>query len=172
MIFHPYLNKWTHASLIETCALIFVHCAEPMNDTSVFLLAHLLIAPLTELDFFHFAQQHFAVGVVVCIPVFQVLPIGHHADVHASWAVLLGPLRHGWEPLALDVGLYPKVGEEEEEEDAVYPNEVDPEGNLVVTLLHEVVLADVNGDYNKLRLTWEQSDSMLEKYRWKKKGLS
>lgn len=90
---------------------------------------------------------------MVCVPVLQVLSIGHHADVLAGQAVLLGPLCHGREPLALDVGLYPKVGEEEEEEDAVYPNEVDPEGNLVVTLFHEVVLADVNGDYNKLRLT-------------------
>lgn len=99
-----------------------------------------------ELNFFHFTQHLFAVSMVVCVPVLHVLPIGHHADVLAGQAVLPGSLPCGREPFALDVGLYPKVGEEEEEEDAVHPNEVNPEGNLVVTLFHEVVLADVNGD--------------------------
>lgn len=99
--------------------------------------------------------------MVVCVPVLHVLPIGHHA----GRAVLLGLPRHGREPLTLDVGLYPKVGEEEKEEDTVHPNEVDPEGNLVVTLFHEVVLADVNRDYNKLRLKKEESVGMLQKYR-------
>lgn len=93
--------------------------------------------------------------MVVCVPVLHVLPIGHHADVLASRAVLPESLPCGREPLALDVGLYPKVGEEEEEEDAVHPNEVDPEGNLVVALFHEVVLANVNGDHNKLGLKEE-----------------
>lgn len=129
-----------------------------MNDIS---LPKHLIARLTELDFFHLAQHNFTVGMEVCVPVLHVLPIGHHA----GRAVLLGLLRQGREPLALDVGLYPKVGEEEKEEDTVYPNEVDPEGNLVVTLFHEVVLADVNGDYNKLRLKEEESVGMLQKYR-------
>lgn len=106
----------------------------------------LLIAQVKELNFFHFAQHHFAIGMVVYVSILHVLPVGHHADVLAGWAVLPGLLPCGGKPLALDVGLYPKVGEEEEEEDAVHPNEVDPEGNLVVTLFHEVVLANVNGD--------------------------
>lgn len=119
------------------------------------LPSRLLIAQDTQLNLFHFAQHHFAVSVVVCVPVLHVLPVGHHADVLASRAVLPESLPCGREPLALDVGLYPKVGEEEEEEDAVHPNEVDPEGNLVVALFHEVVLADVNGDHNKLGLKEE-----------------
>lgn len=126
--------------------LISVQFAEPMNDTSACLLNHLLIAQVTELNFFHFAQHHFAVSMLVCVPVLHVLPIGHHTDVLAGQAVLPESLPCGGEPLALHVGLYPKVGEEEEEEDAVHPNEMDPEGNLVVTLFHEVVLANVNGD--------------------------
>lgn len=44
------------------------------------------------------------------------------------------------------------MGEEEEEEGSIDPDEVNPEGYLVVTLLHEVVLADVTTDQNKLDL--------------------
>lgn len=170
MVIHPYFNKWAHPSWIDICPV----CRTNEWHLRVSAFAHLLIAQLTELDFFHFAQQDFAIGMVVCIPVLYVHAIGHHADVLAGWAVLLDLFRRGREPLALDVGLYPKVGEEEEEEDTIDPNEVDPEGNLIVTLFHEVVLADVNGDYNKLRLKQEQSDGMLEKYREKYqfKGLS
>lgn len=131
-----------------------------MNDTSDYLY-RIISSPSSELDFFHLGQHNFTVGMVVCVPVLQVLPIGHHA----GRAVLLGPLCRGREPLALDVGLYPKVGEEEKEEDTVDPNEVDPEANLVVTLFHEVVLADVNRDYNKLCLKEEESVGMLQKYR-------
>lgn len=124
------------------------------NDIfNVTLQSLLLISRVTKLDFFYFAQEDFAVGVVVCIPILQVFPVGHHSDRFTGWAVLFCPLLCGREPLASYVGLYPKVGEEEEEEDAVHPNEVDPKGNLVVTLFHEVVLADVNGDQNKLRLS-------------------
>lgn len=84
--------------------------------------------------------------MVVRVPILQVFPIGHHGDGFAGGAVLFWLVPYGGEPLALHVGLYPKVGEEEEEEDAIHPNEVDPKGNLVVTLFHEVVLADVDGD--------------------------
>lgn len=84
--------------------------------------------------------------------VLQVFPIGHHCDMFTDRTVLFRHLCRGREPLGLDVGLYPKVGEEEEKEDTIDPNEVDPKGNLVVTLFHEVVLADVNGDQNKLSL--------------------
>lgn len=95
--------------------------------------------------------------MVVGVPVPQVFPIGHHGDGFAGWAIHFRPVRRcrrrrRRQPLALDVGLYPEVGEEEEEEDAVHPNEVDPNGKLVVTLFHEVVLADVKGDQNELRL--------------------
>lgn len=85
--------------------------------------------------------------------VLQVFAVGHHVDGLAGRAVRLWLLGgRGRQPLALDVGLYPEVGEEQEEEDTVDPNEVDPHGHLVVTLVHEVVLADVNGDQDKLRL--------------------
>ncbi len=83
--------------------------------------------------------------MVVCVPILQVLPIGHHSDRFAGRAVQFRLAVCDREPLTLYVGLYPKIGEEEEEEDAVHPNEVDPKGNLEVTFLHEVVLADVDG---------------------------
>lgn len=117
------------------------------------LLSLHLVSRVKMLDLFYFAHESLAVEVVVCMPVLQVFTIGHHGAGFAGWTVhlrLLGGC--GRQPLALDVSLYPEVGEEEEEEDTVHPNEVDPNGNLVVTLFHEVVLADVNGDQDKLCL--------------------
>lgn len=86
------------------------------------------------------------------IPILGVFPVGHHSVGVTDGAVLLRLVLHDGEPVALDVGLHPKVGEEEEEEDSVNPDEVNPQGNLVVALLHEVVLADMNGNQNELRL--------------------
>lgn len=70
---------------------------------------------------------------------------------------------YGREPVALYVGLHPKIGEEEEEEKAVHPDQVDPQGDLVVTLLHEIVLADVDGDQDKLRLKQEGKQPLAVK---------
>lgn len=47
------------------------------------------------------------------------------------------------QPLSLSVRVVPEVGEEHEEEGAVYPDEVDDERVLVVAAGYEVVLADV-----------------------------
>lgn len=104
------------------------------------------------LDFLYFAQDSCAIGVIVCIPILQVLPIRYHTDGFAGWAIKFGFVLWGRKPLAFNVGLYPKVGEEEKEEDAVHPDKVDPKRNLVVTLLHEIVLTDVDGDQDKLGL--------------------
>lgn len=112
-----------------------------------------LVSRVKVLNLFYFAHVSLAVKEVVGVPILQVFSIGHHGGGFVGWTVhqrLVGGC--GRQPLALDVGLYPEVGEEEEEEDTVHPNEVDPKGNLVVTLLHEVVLADVDGDQDKLRL--------------------
>lgn len=106
--------------------------------------------PESESDLLHFTLE--AVGVEVCVPVLQVFPIVQHCGLLPSGGALFRPVCRGREPLALYVGLYPEVGEEEEEEDAIYPDEVDEKGDLVVALLHEVILADVDGDDDKLRL--------------------
>lgn len=82
----------------------------------------------------------------------MVFTIGHDSDGFTGQPVLFGPVVYGGEPVALYVGLHPKVGEEEEEEEAVHPDQVYPYGHLIVTVLHEVVLADVDGDQNKLHL--------------------
>lgn len=114
-------------------------------------LCLLSISRVNKLDFLYFAQEDFPVGVVVGIPVLMVFAIGHHGDGSADWAVLIGLVWAG-KSFALDVGLHPEVGEEEEEEDAVHPDQVNPQGDLIVTLFHEVVLTDVNGDQDKLCL--------------------
>lgn len=112
-----------------------------------------------ELNFLYFSHNSFSISVTVPVPVLQVFPIGCHSDRLIDRAVLFWLGVWGREPLSLYVGLNPEVGEEEEEEHAIHPNEVDPEGNLVVALLHEVVLGDVNGHQNKLRL---QNRSLLK----------
>lgn len=113
-----------------------------------------LIASLfkKKLYFLHFPNDASTIGVMGSIPILGVLPVGHHSVGVTDGAVLLRLVLHDGEPVALDVGLHPKVGEEEEEEDSVNPDEVNPQGNLVVALLHEVVLADMNGNQNELRL--------------------
>lgn len=93
----------------------------------------------------------------MCISIIQVFAIGHHSDVFTDWAVLFRAFIRR-KPFALYVGLHPEVGEEDEEQDAVHPDQVDPHRNLVVTFLHEVVLADVNGDHDELHL-WNNSGS-------------
>lgn len=89
--------------------------------------------------------------------------IGHYRDVFTGRSVLLRLVICGREPVALYVGLHPKIGEEEEEEKAIHPDQVDPQGHLVVALLHEIILADVDGDQNKLRLKREGKKPMAVK---------
>lgn len=104
------------------------------------------------LDFLHFAQRDFTIRVMVHPPILQVFAIGHYSHVFTGWAILVSLFRCYRKPVTPDVGLYPKVGEEDEEENAIHPDNMDPQGNLVITLFHEVVLADVDRDQNKLRL--------------------
>lgn len=91
-----------------------------------------------------------AVVVLVGVAVVLVGAVGQRG----CWGGPLAPaleLGDG-EPFAPDVGLQPEVGEEHEEEHAVHPNQVDPQGHLVVALLHEVVLADVHRHHDELGL--------------------
>lgn len=99
--------------------------------------------------------------MVMHIPIFQAFAVGHHSDGLAGRAIVFGLVVCEREPVASDVGLHPEVGKEDEEEDAVHPDEVDPQGNLVVALLHEVILADVNGDENELDL-WRREKKTSE----------
>lgn len=55
-------------------------------------------------------------------------------------------------PLALHVGLVPEVGEEDEEEGAIHPDEVEDHRHLIVTAGHEVILCSVKGHQHKLHL--------------------
>ena len=86
------------------------------------------------------------------------------AAVEASLQVLLG------QPLALDVRLDPEVGEEDEEESAVHPDEVDDQGELVVAGVHEVVLGGVEGDQHKLDL-WHRNDKKHSRENPRKKEI-
>lgn len=56
------------------------------------------------------------------------------------------------QPFALGVGLVPEVGEKHKEESAIHPNEVDDDGDLVVTALHEVILGSMQRHKHKLDL--------------------
>lgn len=47
------------------------------------------------------------------------------------------------QPLPLGVRVIPEIGEQDEEDGAIHPDEVDDERVLVVAAGHEVVLADV-----------------------------
>lgn len=82
-----------------------------------------------------------------------MLAVGYHRTFGLD--AILVQHRLG-QPLAPDVGLDPEVGEEHKEEGTVDPDEVDKERDLVVTLLHEVVLGDVNGHQYKLDLVWRE----------------
>lgn len=67
-------------------------------------------------------------------------------------AVVLGLCHDLGQTLAFGVRLVPEVGEEHEEDDAVNPDEVDEDGELVTAGGHEVILGDVDGDDYKLQL--------------------
>lgn len=76
--------------------------------------------------------------------------------------ILLGCLlSHPGQPFALGVGLVPKVGEEDEEDGPINPDEVDEDGELVLAAGHEVILGDVDGDNHELCLGARQSRDKL-----------
>lgn len=86
--------------------------------------------------------------------VLQVCAVSQHGHLSTiSVAVLLRfSFAADGEPLAFDVSLDPEVGEQDEEQHAVNPDEVDKDGHLVFTVFHEVILRDVDGHHNKLSL--------------------
>lgn len=84
--------------------------------------------------------------------ILSVFTVDHHRVGFARQAILFRLVWHDGKSVAMYVGLHPKVGEQEEEERSIHPDKVDPHGDLIVTLFHEVVLADVNGNQDKLRL--------------------
>lgn len=63
--------------------------------------------------------------------------------------------------LAFGVRMIPEVGEQDEEDDSVNPDEVDADGELVVAAGHEVVLGDVDGDNHELQLGAEADNRLL-----------
>lgn len=86
-------------------------------------------------------------------PIHLLLAIGNVHDTTVGEAVLLGFAFFRYrQPFAPHIGLHPEVGEQDKEECAVDPDEMDEERYLVVTLLHEVVLGDVERNKYKLGL--------------------
>lgn len=74
--------------------------------------------------------------------ILQVLAIGVHSGsidftLQAWFNILL------WQPLTLHIGLVPEVGEEHEEERSIHPDEVEEQGDLIVTAFHEVPLGSM-----------------------------
>lgn len=113
---------------------------------------------------------------VVCTPVLVVLlPVGHAVLVMYAIAVShkRGSVSNGrgsvgqngtglafltqlfgtlGQPLAFHIGLVPEVREEDEEEGAIHPDEVEDHGHLVITAGHEVILCSMKGHQHKLHL--------------------
>lgn len=79
----------------------------------------------------------------------------------AATIVLGCLLSHSGQPFALGVGLVPEVGEEDEEDGPINPDEVDEDGELVLAAGHEVILGDVDGDNHELCLGARQSRDKL-----------
>lgn len=110
-----------------------------------------LLSPTqSQLNFLHFPHDYVTIFIWVSMTVCMVFAI--HCNVSIGGAILVWLIVCNRKPVALNVSLHPEVGEEEEEEDAIHPDQMDPEWHLVVALLHEIILADVNGDQNKLGL--------------------
>lgn len=86
--------------------------------------------------------------------------VGQRCRRSASFAFLNRLFSALGQPLALDVGLVPEVGEEDEEEGAVHPDKVDDHRHLVITARHEVILCSMKGHQHKLHLekdrTWSK----------------
>lgn len=68
---------------------------------------------------------------------------------------VVGPrlgLQHFGKPLAFGVGVVPEVEEQEQENQAVQPNDVDKDGEVVEAVLDEEILRDVAANHSKLDL--------------------
>lgn len=65
-------------------------------------------------------------------------------------------------PLALGVCVIPEVEKQAEKDQAVEGDDVNEDGVLIGTILHEEVLTNVSGDDHKLRL-YTQSDVRFER---------
>lgn len=61
-------------------------------------------------------------------------------------------LQHLRQPFALGVGVVPEVEKEKQEDQAVQADDIDKDGELVGTVLHEEILGDVGGHHRKLDL--------------------
>lgn len=90
--------------------------------------------------------------------VLRVCAVSQYGHLGAvSIAILLGfVFATGRKPLALDISLDPEVGEENEEQHAVHPDEVDEYGHLVFAVFNEVILRDVDRHHDELSL-WKQN---------------
>lgn len=82
--------------------------------------------------------------------IFFMIGISIHNSISVVCPCL--SLQHFGQPLALGVGVVPEVEEEEQENQAIQGDDVDEDGELVGTVLHEKILADVGGHHNKLDL--------------------
>lgn len=63
------------------------------------------------------------IGTIACAILRMLAIASHSGSIDLAIVAWLGVLL--WQPLALDVGLVPEVGEQNEEEGAVHPNQVD-----------------------------------------------
>ena len=102
-------------------------------------------------------KGHCYKGILVCtsliILIKLVLAVAPRITVNAgvilkSFAILamLG------KPCAFDVSMEVEVEEEEQEHHSIEPNDVQEDGELVGTVLHEEDLANVDGHHHKLDL--------------------
>lgn len=85
--------------------------------------------------------------------------VGQSCRRSAGLAFLSGLFGALGQPLALDVGLVPEVGEEDEEEGAVHPDKVEDHRHLVITAGHKVILCSVKGHQHKLHLEKNRTES-------------
>ena len=86
-----------------------------------------------------------AVGDTIAGNILCVLAIAGHSRSIGLAIVTLFAVQL-WQPFAFNVGLVPEVGEQNKEEGAVHPNEVDEQRDLIVTALHKVILRDMEGN--------------------------
>lgn len=157
-------NKTKKKKTCKTVKLFFgIHSNFNKLTTSYFLSRFL--------SFFHLAVEGAAVLIVSgavgsCVLVdavtaaaliqfgifvdFSVLLVFSICVCHCAVLLFLDVLFR--QPLTLHVGLDPEVGEEDEEEGAVHPDEVNDGGELEVTAVHKVILSGVEGDQDKLGL--------------------
>lgn len=62
-------------------------------------------------------------------------------DFGSTWSSIL--LKYTRQPLAFGIRVIPEIGEEQEEDSTIHPDQVDDDRVLVVTAGHEVILGDV-----------------------------